>query len=105
MSAITKRIKPNTQRTHYKRADGTCLCFFCKRELDRHARCHICAILLHTPRAKVPDIVKTSERFYNKRLCLVCAKRRKPQRLMEDIADFLGIYTPSGVAADLPDLY
>lgn len=105
MPAIATNIKLNTQRTHYKRADGTHLCFFCKRELEHHARCHICAILLHTPKAKVPDIVKTSERFYTKRLCRFCAKQRNPQLLMDDISIFLDMYTPSGVAADLPDLY
>ena len=96
MPSAYKPVQYEYAQTYWKRPDGTRPCFFCKREIAKHAHCRKCAILLHTPNASVPEVVQTSRYLYDKRLCKVCHVKHNPQRLIDDIADFVGFATMLG---------
>lgn len=98
-----KRVQYKYAQTYWVRPDGTRLCYFCKRPLANHAHCKVCSALIHAPHAKVPDVVRTRRRLYDKRLCESCHVKHNPQRLMDDIADFVGFATTLG-QIDEPEL-
>lgn len=102
---MASRLSIAGMGTHWKRHDGTRLCYFCKRPLDTHVHCKVCSVLIHAPHAKVPDVVRTRRRLYDKRLCELCHTKRNPQQLIDDIADFLNFNTPSGEASEISDIY
>lgn len=102
---IASRLILSSGKTHWKRkADGTHLCFFCKRDLTNHAHCKKCSILIHHPNDKYPEAVQaTSQWTYEKRLCRSCHQATDPHSLIYDIAEFLESSSSLG-QVDIPEI-